>query len=139
MFFQTNEVAAGISWGGRSGAVAAGYRRRPGGPGRPVGSEFGSTRSEPEAYEPQWAILLSESQPYRNSDFANEYPHGIELADDRGVGGREQPERSLQMPRGGFFRLTDQFCDVAAVAKGIVGLERCADAPSQTEEREENR
>jgi len=26
------------------------------------------------------------------SDFANQYPHGIELADDRGVWGREQPE-----------------------------------------------
>ncbi|HEY4684319.1 MAG TPA: hypothetical protein VIH17_13855, partial [Candidatus Acidoferrales bacterium] len=28
----------------------------------------------------------------RASDFANQYPHGIELADDRGVWGREQPE-----------------------------------------------
>ena len=65
MFFKKNEVAAGISWGGRSGAVAARYRRRPGSPGRPAGSEFGSTRSEPEAYEPRRAILLSESQGVR--------------------------------------------------------------------------
>jgi hypothetical protein len=62
MFFQKNEVAAQISWGGRSGAVAVGYRRRPGSPGRPAGSGVRLIRAEPGTYRLRWAILVSESQ-----------------------------------------------------------------------------
>jgi hypothetical protein len=62
MFFQENEVTAELSWGARSGAVSAGYWRRPGSSGRPAGSGVPLSRAEPGAYRLRWAISLSESQ-----------------------------------------------------------------------------